>query len=176
MNHALEKDNLLVIGLGNPLLRDDGIGLAVLEAVAALKPIGVDLVADTHGGLRLMEHMAGYRRAIVIDAIHIGARPGTVFELALDGFTTCHSGNTHDTTLATALHVGRRCGAILPDDADIRLVAVEAHDLMTFDESFTPAVAAAVPVATRCVLDLITTSPNWEVARGEFTNATRRPQ
>ena len=170
------QDELLVIGLANPLLRDDGVGLVVLEAVGALNPVGVDLMQDTHGGLRLMEQMAGYRRAIVIDAISTGAEPGTVFELGLGDLATCHSGNTHDTTLANALQVGRRCGAILPEDGDIRLVAVEAQDLMTFDESCTPKVAAAVPTAADCVMNLITTSPNWDAARGEIAPTARRNQ
>ena len=73
----------LVLGLGNPLVSDDSVGLRV---AAELKPLladrpDVDVDEDYWGGLRLMERMVGYRRAIVIDAICTGAEPGTIHRL-----------------------------------------------------------------------------------------------
>ena len=80
----------LVIGLGNPLVSDDSVGLRVVER---LRPLladreGVDVVEDYWGGLRLMEQMIGYSRAVVIDATYTGAAPGTIHHLSTDSIAT----------------------------------------------------------------------------------------
>ena len=67
----------LIIGLGNPIVSDDSVGLRVadqLKTLLADRP-DVDVAEDCWGGLRLMERMIGYDRAIVIDAICTVRRP-----------------------------------------------------------------------------------------------------
>ena len=66
---------------------------------------------------------------------------------------TLHSASTHDMNLPTALEMGRRLGLTLPDT--IEILAVEAEDVTTFGETCTPAVAAAIPVVTELVLQLL---------------------
>ena len=147
----------LVIGLGNPLVGDDGVGLRVAEELQPLladRP-GVEVAEDYWGGLRLMERMIGYDRAIVIDAIQTGAAPGTIHLLTADGIATQRSASAHDVNLATALEFGRRAGAHLPKNDRIRLVGIEAEDILNFSEQFTPAVQAAVPRAVEAVLDAL---------------------
>jgi hydrogenase maturation protease len=149
---------ILVIGLGNPLLRDDGVGLHVVAALRERNlPGGTDCAEDTHGGLRLMERMIGYDRVVVVDALLGGAAPGTILQLPINGRPTRHSASTHDVDLATALAVGRTSGARLPEDGAIDLVGIEVVDVETFGETMTPAVAAAVPRAVETVLALLET-------------------
>jgi hydrogenase maturation protease len=144
----------LVLGLGNPLLRDDNVGLRVAEEVAVrvLDQPGVEVEQDYWGGLRLMERMIGYERAIVIDAICSGGRPGMVYVLSPDDIPTQRSASSHDVNLSTALQFGRLAGARLPKEEDIVLVAIEAGDVHTFDQSLTPAVESAIPQAVETVL------------------------
>lgn len=145
----------LVLGLGNPLLRDDAVGLHVARRLQALldgRP-DVDVDEDYRGGLRLMERMIGFDKAIIVDAICSGASPGTLHRLAPDGVPTQHSASAHDANLRTALDLGRRAGARLPADEDIALIGIEASDVLSFDESLTPDVEAAIPGAVRLVLD-----------------------
>ncbi len=149
----------LVIGLGNPLVSDDGVGLRV---VADLKPLladrpEVEVVEDYWGGLRLMECMIDFDRAIVVDAICTGAEPGTIHHLTPDDIPTQRSNSAHDLNLPTALEFGRRAGAHLPKNEDIRLVGIEAKDVVNFSEQCTPAVGAAIPRAVRQVLELLDT-------------------
>lgn len=144
----------LVLGLGNPLVSDDSVGLRV---VAELRPLladrkDVEVAEDYWGGLRLMERMVGYDRAIVIDAICTGARPGTIHQLTPHCIPTQRSASAHDVNLPTALEFGRCAGALLPNDEDILLVGIEAEDILTFGQECTPAVQAAIPRAVRDVL------------------------
>ncbi len=144
----------LIIGLGNPIVTDDSVGLRVAAEVArrlADRP-DVEVTEDYWGGLRLMERMVGYRRAIVIDAIQTGSPPGTIHRLTPEAIPTQRSASAHDVNLPTALEFGRQAGLTLPANRDILLVAVEADDVITFGEQCTPAVEAAIPAAADEVL------------------------
>ncbi len=69
-----------------PLITDDSVGLRILARLKSLlagRP-NIDVTEDYWGGLRLMERMIGYDRAIVVDAICTGAAPGTIHYLTVD--------------------------------------------------------------------------------------------
>lgn len=145
---------ILVLGLGNPLVTDDSVGLRVaaeLKRMLADRP-EVEVSEDYWGGLRLMERMAGYDRAIVVDAISTGAPPGTIHKLGVASIPTQHSASAHDVNLPTALALGRQTGVPLPRDEDILLVGIEAEDVVTFGERCTPAVEAAIAPAAQTVV------------------------
>ena len=153
----------LVVGLGNPILGDDGVGWKVAQAVEAqlsnLQPLTSNIEVDcvALGGLSLMERMVGYERAIVIDAIGSGQHAlGEVYHFDLDDLYDPSAGHTtavHDMSLMTALKMGRSMGADLPKQ--ITVVAVESPYTYDFTEELTPPVAAAVPIAAQKVLDLL---------------------
>jgi hydrogenase maturation protease len=155
----------LIVGLGNPILGDDGVGWKVAAEVEQRLPkspetseVSVDCVSL--GGLSLMEHLIGYQRAIVIDAIGTGQHPiGTAYHFRLDDLYDPTSGHTtavHDVSLITALKMGRSMGAALPDRIDV--VAIESPYVYDFTEELTPPVAAAVPQAVEMVFELLQAS------------------
>ena len=147
----------LVLGLGNPLLRDDGIGLHVvreLEERLADDPT-VEVEEDYWGGLRLMERMIGYERVIIIDAIITGSDPGTIHMLTPDDIPTQRSASVHDVNLPTALEFGRVAGARLPEGHDITLIGIEAADVQTFDESLSPPLRRSIPQVVDQVLTVL---------------------
>ena len=160
----------LVIGLGNPLVSDDSVGLRVIDELEELlsDEDRIDVERDYWGGLRLMERMIGYERAIVVDAICTGAPPGSILHLTPRSVPTQKSASAHDVNLATALAFGRCAGVALPDDDDIQLIGIEAADVLTFADECTPAVAAAVPRAVRVVISLLH-KPDCTASRGETT-------
>lgn len=158
----------LLIGLGNPILGDDGVGWVVAEEVqeAIAKrqaPIAdgqlLEVDCASLGGLSLMERLAGAERVILVDAIFTGAQPvGSVniFPLAgLPDLSSGHSASAHDTSLRNALKVGRSMGIALPEEANVTIVAIEARHVYDFSQELTPPVAAAVPVAVRVVFNLL---------------------
>ena len=147
----------LVLGLGNPILTDDGVGIRVarfLESGLGGAP-GLDVAEASVGGLRLMQVVAGYDRVILVDAIQTAqGQPGEIYLLTLDAFcTTLHSGCSHDMDLFTALELGRRLGMDMPED--VHIVAIEAADVLSFGESCTPQVEAAIIPAAQEVLRLL---------------------
>jgi hydrogenase maturation protease len=147
----------LIIGLGNPLLRDDSVGLRVVQMLREISADHPNIVIteDYWGGLRLMEQMVGYDHAIIIDAICTGAPPGTIHLLSPEDIPTQRSASAHDVNLPTALELGRQAGAHLPSLKNINLVGIEAADVQTFDEDLSPEVEAALPEAVNQVLSII---------------------
>jgi hydrogenase maturation protease len=153
----------LVIGLGNPILTDDGAGIYAARMVEqALPPdVGVDVTELAVGGLQLMETMIGYDRVILIDAIW--APEGDVGRvLHFDARAlpdTMNSASAHDADLPTALRVGRQLGALLPADENIEIVAITAREVLTFDSEPTPPVTAALPEAVSLVFRILGFQP-----------------
>ena len=145
----------LILGLGNPLLGDDGVGWRVAEQCATRLAGTSHVEVDFHagGGLSLMERLIGYDRAILIYAITTGEPPGTVRAFRLEALPTLRAGHltsSHDMTLQNALELGRRMGALVPDP--LIVVAVEARVEFDFKEGLSPAVAEAVPRAVELVM------------------------
>ncbi len=135
----------LVIGLGSPLLRDDGIGPQVVRELVRHDLAGVRLAEAHAGGLALVEEMQGSERVIIVDAsLHPDLRPGEIAVTGV-GSATCHAACSHDCTLEQALALARGAGLALPPDERIVIVAVGAADVQCFDERLSPAVAAALP-------------------------------
>lgn len=148
-----------MLGLGNPILTDDGIGVYVVrEAAARWTGAGVDFQEACVGGLRLLEVIAGYDRLILVDAIQTpGGAAGQVYRLAADDpRASRHAGSTHDLSFQGALAWGRRVGLALPADDAITIIAIEAEDVLTFGETLTPAVAAGAQGAVAAVLCALT--------------------
>jgi hydrogenase maturation protease len=147
----------LLLGLGNPIVSDDSVGLKVAtllkERLAGREDVEVS--EDYWGGLRLMERLIGYDRAIVIDAICTGSLPGTLHRLAPGDIGTQRSASAHDVNLATALEFGRKAGVSLPANERIILVGIEAEEILNFGERCTPAVEAAIPKAVEMVLKIL---------------------
>ncbi len=144
----------LILGLGNPILRDDGVGIHVAQALRERLADREDVVVAeaSVGGLRLLDLLAGYGRVILVDAIMTpDGEPGSVYRLPGEQFQGClHVSSSHDVDLGTALASGQRLGMSLPKE--IRIVAIEVENVHDFGEEMTPAVTAAVPKAVEAVL------------------------
>lgn len=147
----------LLLGMGNPILRDDAVGIRLAADIARrLGPMdGLDVVAECSvGGLELVPIIAGYDRVIVFDSIKTrDARPGAWHRFtAADLGPTMNLTNVHDTNFATALELGRRVGLDVPPPEAIHVFAVEILDNLTFDERMTPAVEHAYPDSADAIL------------------------
>jgi hydrogenase maturation protease len=147
----------LVLGLGNPILTDDGVGVLVAEEVRRNLPVDtpIDIKEVSVGGLSLMESMIGYDRVILIDAFqNANGHPGTVHKMNLqdliDISPTQHSASPHDASLVTALEAGQRLGFHLPKE--ITIFAIEVDNIEEFCDQPTPSVAAVIPHVTDSVL------------------------
>jgi hydrogenase maturation protease len=139
------RKRCLILGLGNPLRGDDGVGpRAVAELLRRGLPHGVEAVDGGTGGLDLLHLLEGWERAIIVDAAMLGRNPGeflrfTPEEAHLVGSLVSLS--SHTGGLADALALARALGRELPD---IVIYGVQP-ERMDWEEGLSPAVEAAVP-------------------------------
>ncbi len=133
----------LVLGMGNPILSDDGVGLEVARRLQeGPLPDGVDVQQSEVAGLRLLELLKGYDKVVIVDALRTGRAPGDVVRYEARDFRGGHRyGSAHSIGLETALELGRTIGLPMPED--VTVFAIEAADVETFGEEFSPPVAAA---------------------------------
>jgi hydrogenase maturation protease len=166
--HLFRGDLLrtLVLGLGNPILTDDGIGIHVVRAVAAHgRPDDVAFAEASVGGLRLLDSLAGYERVILVDAIQTpNGSPGAIYRLHPDDLQqSLHSGSSHDLSLSGALTLGRKLGMNLPDNEALLIFGIEVEDVLTFGEECTPTVQASIAEAADVICrEILQTVPGTE--------------
>ena len=134
----------MVIGIGNTMRRDDGVGILAIERLAERIPDGAaQLVAMDGESTRLIETWAGADRAVVIDAMRSGERAGAVrrIEVGRDALPSwAPLASSHHAGLAEAVDLGRALDR-LPDQ--LVIYAVEVEDVSP-GEGLSPAVAAAL--------------------------------
>jgi len=143
----------LVLGLGNPILSDDGVGHCVAaELKHRLDRQEMTVMETSVGGLSLLDLLIGYDRAIIIDAIQtVGGKVGQIYRLDPEAFdATRHSASPHDVNFATALEFGNRLGLALP--RQIVIFAIEVTDVSTFREECTSEVRKAIPVCVEKII------------------------
>jgi hydrogenase maturation protease len=133
----------VIIGVGNPILGDDGIGIHVAKALKGR--IDADIREAYTGGMNLLDLMGGYERAILVDAVYIDdMEVGEVRLMDLDELGTGHSSNPHDATLMEAVEMAKRLGeSNIPED--IKLVGIKIQRVDEFSDELSPEIRASIP-------------------------------
>lgn len=152
-------DNLsktLVLGIGNPILKDDGIGLRVVEKLeGSFSDPRVTFLQTTLAGLNLLDLLSGFDRAIIVDAIQTGGRLGQVYRFSPQDFMTRHEfPYLHNIDFFQTLLLGRMLTENMPEK--VVIVAIEVKDVSDFGEGLTPEVESAIPDAVDQVLSELT--------------------
>ena len=148
-----QPERTAVLGLGNPVVSDDRVGLAVGEELRRLlqeSPIeNVAVIESTRGGFELIELLSGYSRAVIIDCLTLPhPSPGRVRRLSLDSVAgSARLINAHEISIGEAFDLAGRLGIQMP--RTIEILAVEGGDTSTISEEMTPPVAAAVAPLAR---------------------------
>ncbi len=155
-NSKNKRIDTIIIGLGNPILSDDSVGVRAARSLNNLPEVReIAEVQEVYaGGLRLLDVLVGYQRAVIIDAMQTGAEPGTIRRFAISDLPkTRNLASTHDADLPTALEAGRALGMKLPDD--ITVFGIEAAEVENFGEELTPEVERGMEEAVNIIKDLL---------------------
>ncbi len=152
---ATSGERTVVLGLGNPSRGDDAVGLAVAAEVRRLleqDPVpGVEVRESTRGGLELVDLLAGFTRAVLVDCVDAdGVRPGRLRRLDCP---QCAGSSRLDGAraagLAAVLDRAETLGLTMPKP--IEILGIEPQDALSACETLSPAVAAVVPRAARAI-------------------------
>jgi hydrogenase maturation protease len=152
----------LLLGLGNTILGDDGIGIRIVREIRkkwAGRP-EVELVEASLAGMVLLDVIAGFDTVIVVDAIMTDdANPaGFVYELTLDDLgELVLPYASHALDLKTTMELGRRLGYKMPETVHIYAVKIEENTVFT--EDLTPPVEGALTVVAERVIGKLDERP-----------------
>jgi hydrogenase maturation protease len=153
MDNGKTKTGVTVLGVGNILLTDEGVGVRVLQELMETHdfPPGVELVDGGVLGLSLMGVVEAAGRLIVIDAVNLGGAPGDLFRLTWDELTarTRYKDSLHQIDFVEVMSLLPLIGVDPPPTV---IVGVQPADVETTGLALTPGVAAKVPDLTAMVL------------------------
>ena len=146
----------LVLGIGNSLLADDGVGIHVAREVAArVEERNTDVRDVSVDGLNLFDFVLGYDRLIVVDSIVTEAgEEGEIYRVKPE--QVCDPSRSaispHHFNLATTIEIGRR---LFPEQIpeEVVLYAVSSRESGLVTEEMTAKVAEAVPRAVDLILE-----------------------
>jgi hydrogenase maturation protease len=133
----------VVLCLGNDLLADDGIGMLAASRLQQELPESVEVVATAQSGLALLDHLIGYDRAIIVDAIHTGNQPaGTIRRLSPDDLKNAYAPSPHYAGLPEMFAIADSLSLTFPSQVD--LIAIEVTDTQTVGGNVSEQVMASL--------------------------------
>ena len=133
---AERSGKILVLGIGNEILTDDGIGVKLAEDLQGkCFPPEIIFAKGTVGGLEILEMIQGYR----------DGKPGEIYHMVLSDFLeTSHLSNLHDVSFIQAIRLGKELGFELPQM--LHIFAVEIVEDQVFNRNFTSEIEKLYPV------------------------------
>ncbi|HTP20553.1 MAG TPA: hydrogenase maturation protease [Solirubrobacteraceae bacterium] len=145
----------VVLGLGNVAQADDGLGIhAVRELLARYDlPPEVEVIEGGTAGLLLVPVLSDADRAVIVDAIDLGAVPGTLHRLEGRAWSTAflRRFTPHDAALSDLLGATALAGAL---PAELLLLGLQPERIGWGCEP-TSTVATAIPVLVDAVADVL---------------------
>ena len=145
----------LVLGMGNTLVGDDGVGVAIVERLGRSNTAGdVSYEATSVSGIALLETICGYDRVIVIDTIR-KAKPitGTVHVFKVEDLRSVPGPSPHYVSFPQMIEIGRRAGLDMP--VDITVIGIEAEDMWVLNEGLSHELERCVPEITERIKEMV---------------------
>lgn len=145
----------IVVGLGNDLLADDGVGILVArELREQIADEWTDIVECSAHGLAILDLFIDYDRAVLIDALVTGKHePGTIVDIPVDMLRSVPNPSPHFAGVPEMVALARQLEVNYPDQ--FHILGVEVADPFTLGGDLHPAVRAAIPRLCKRVRDLL---------------------
>ncbi len=143
--------NTLILGIGNPILTDDGVGIKVAQKLKEENP-KLEVIMTSEAGIILLELLVGYDKLIIIDSIKTEkGKPGDLYKLELEDLKPAKDfSSSHGIGIATAFELGKGLGYKMP--RYISIYAVEIKDNTTFGEKCTEGVEQRMPFIVKQII------------------------
>ena len=147
-----KSDSILILGVGNYLMGDEGIGVHTVQELAKIElPENVDILDGGTGGLLLLNYFEAYRNIIFVDATMDGKPAGSITKLRPKFAADFPSAlSVHDVGLKDMIEAVY----LLEDVPDIHLFTVSIEELNPMTVELNPEVKAALPDLKQQILQL----------------------
>jgi hydrogenase maturation protease len=142
----------LILGIGNPIVTDDGAGLKIAQQIKERNP-ELEVIEACSGALGLLDVVADCDRLIIIDSVKTEwGKPGELYKLELEDLKpTMDFATSHGVDIASAFKLGEGLGYNMP--RSVSIYAVEIKDNTNFGEECTKEVAEKIPVLAQRIME-----------------------
>ena len=147
----------IVVGVGNPILGDDGVGIHVANQLKkTIVDSDIKIDEATTGGMNLLDIIKGYDKAVIVDAVKSNnGEHGKVKRILISGFNTMHSCNPHDVSLMEAIEMAKKLGERQIPKEIVVIGIMMKNTPCEFSEKLSNEIANAVPKAVEMILNEI---------------------
>jgi len=144
--------NTLILGIGNPILTDDAVGIKIAQKLKEEKP-ELEVVETSEAGIILLDLIRDYDKLIIIDSIKTEkGKPGDLYKLELENLKPAKDfSSSHGIGIATAFELGLELRYSMPKYTSIYAVVIK--DNTTFGEECTEAVKERIPFIARQIIE-----------------------
>ena len=144
--------NTLVLGIGNPILTDDGVGIKIAQKLKEEKA-KLEVIETSEAGIILLDLIVGYNKLIIIDSIKTEkGKPGDLYKLELGDLKPSKDFlSSHGIGIATAFKLGQELEYSMPKFVSI--YAVNIKDNLTFGEECTEALKERIPLIAKQIIE-----------------------
>ena len=151
-----DPPRILVLGVGNILYTDEGVGVRAVEKLQREHEFSDNVTLMDGGtlGMRLMDSIMQADKLIVVDAVHGGKEPGTLYRFTGEDLrkSLAFKDSMHQLDLVDTLIFCKELG----NRPDTVVIGIEPYDLRTLAMEMSPAIIERLDSLTRLVLDEIT--------------------
>lgn len=132
----------VIIGIGNPNFKDDGVGLKIVEHFEGI----VDTVTLLNIGFNLIDSLLGYDKAVIVDGVKTGKEPGSIIEFNAEFWGDVYASGTHNFSIFEIIRIGY---SVFPEEMpkEIKIIGIEVEDVETLSRQCSPSVETAIPKA-----------------------------
>ncbi len=141
----------ILIGLGNPIMSDDRVGIIVAQEVKKRLP-DLDLDTACYGSLEVVDRISGYEKAFIIDSMVTDRFvKGTVRRVDPGVDVTLNCGGSHGVSLSQAIEIARACGSALPPT--ILIYGIEVSDPFTVGDAMSEELNASLDSIVESIVE-----------------------
>lgn len=156
MEGLLLPRKIVVIGVGNLLLKDEGAGIHVLQALEKKNlPPGVQLFDGGVSGIGLLDFFQGASKALLIDAADMNRKPGTVLRFTPEDLRAQAQEikfSVHDIGVAEVLELAKALGQ---SPEEVVIIGIQPKEI-DWGTDLTPEVQASIPEVLQIIQEEIT--------------------
>ncbi len=143
-------DKILIVGIGNLLCRDEGIGVHVIQEMENMKlPDHIDLLDMGTSTMDLISYLEGVKKLIAIDAMKAGGAPGTIYKCRPEDLLPEEKGpiSLHEIGLLETLPMAKKMGR----EIDTVIIGVEPK-VIEWGMELTEEIKAKIPMIIEAIL------------------------
>lgn len=153
------KDRLLVIGMGNTLMGDDGVGVHVINEIKGLKKFNMsgntDVIDGGTAGIDLLDILSEYQRVVVVDAIKKDINSSNTVRLfSIDSIVFKNDEDNfsiHDLDITSTISLMKALKISIPAITIVGIPAVDISPCMGLSEEC----RGHIPIAIKLIVEMI---------------------